>query len=294
MDIRVLEYFLAVAREESISGAAEYLNMTQPPLSRQLKDLEEELGKTLFIRGNRKITLTDEGLILRKRAEELVALMEKTKADVSASDEKISGDIYLGGGETEGMRFLVKVMKQFQFDYPNIRYHIFSGNSYDVTERLDKGLIDFGILIEPTALNKYNHIRLPGTDTWGVLMRNDSPLADLDSIRPENLKRIPLLCSRQMLKENGLSGWLRYDYGKLNVVSTYNLINTPKLMVEEGMGYAICLDHLIDLPDKSPLCFRPLEPKLEARMSLVWKKYQVFSKASEIFLARVQNTLSEK
>lgn len=292
MDIRVLQYFLAVAREQSISGAAEQLNMTQPPLSRTLKELEEELGKTLFIRGNRKITLTDEGMILRKRAEEMLNLLEKTKAEIRASNEEINGDIYFGGGESEGMRFLVKVMKQVQQDYPKIRYHIFSGNSYDVTERLDKGLIDFGTLFEPVALNKYDHLRLPGADTWGLLMRKDSALAELDSIRPENLKGIPLLCSKQLLNENGLSGWLGYDYEKLNVVATYNLINTPRLMVEEGIGSAICFDRLFNIPPESNLCFRPLEPRLEAGVSLVWKKYQAFSKAAEVFLARVQAALS--
>ncbi|AEC01784.1 LysR family transcriptional regulator [Parasphaerochaeta coccoides] len=292
MDIRVLQYFLAVAREQSISGAAEQLNMTQPPLSRALKDMEDELGKTLFIRGNRRITLTDEGLILRKRAEEIVDLMEKAKAEVMASNEEIGGDVYFGGGESEGMRFLVGIMKQFQRDCPKIRYHIFSGNSYDVTERLDKGLIDFGVLFEPVTLSKYDNLRLPEADIWGVLMRKDAPLADLDVIRPENLRGIPLVCSKQMLDENGLSGWLGHGCEKLNVVATYNLINTPKLMVEEGIGSAICFDRLVGVPHDGDLCFRPLEPRLEAGMSLVWKKYQVFSKASKMFLNRVRAALS--
>jgi DNA-binding transcriptional LysR family regulator len=255
-------------------------------------DLEAELGKTLFIRGKRKITLTDEGMLLRRRAEEIIDLVEKTEAEVMASNEEISGDIYFGGGESEGMRFLVRVMKQIQKDYPKIRYHIFSGNSYDVTERLDKGLIDFGTLFEPVALGKYDHVRLPGADIWGVLTRNDTPLAGLDVIRPEHLRGIPLLCSKQMLNENGLSGWLGYDYEKLDIVATYNLINTPKLMVEEGIGSAICFDHLVDISHDSNLFFLPLEPRLEAGMSLVWKKNQVFSKASEAFLERVRGALS--
>jgi DNA-binding transcriptional LysR family regulator len=292
MDIRVLKYFIAVAREQNISRAAEQLHISQPPLSRTLKELERELGKTLFIRGTRKITLTDEGLILRKRAEEMLELMEKTKAEVMASNEDVSGDIYLGGGETEGMRFLIKVMKHLQQDCPKIRYHIFSGNAYDVKERLDNGLIDFGTFIEPVVLNKYDHLRLPGTDIWGVLMRKDASLSELSAVKPEQLKGVPLLCSRQMLSENGLSGWLGYDYEKLNIVATYNLINTPKLMVEEGIGSAICLDRLIYVSHDSNLCFRPLEPKLEAGLSLVWKKYQVFSKAAGLFLARVQAALS--
>ena len=294
MDIRVLQYFLAVAREESITGAAEYLNMTQPPLSRQLKDLEDELGKQLFIRGSRKITLTDEGMILRKRAEEIVQLMEKTRAEVSETNKDISGEIYIGGGETEGMRLIAKVVKTLQEDYPKIRYQIFSGNAYDVTERLDRGLLDFGTLIEPVALDKYDYLRLPSVDTWGILMRKDSPLAKLKRIRPKNLLGIPMLCSRQTLSESGgLSGWLGYDYEKLNIVATYNLINTPKLMVEEGVGHAFTFDRLLNISGDSNLCFRPLEPRLEAGMYIVWKKYQVFTKAAEKFLERLHVELEQ-
>lgn len=291
MDIRVLQYFLAVAREQSISGAAEMLHMTQPPLSRQLMDLENELGKQLFIRGNRKIVLTEEGMILRKRAEEIIDLVEKTRSEITTSGEDISGDVYVGGGETEGMRFIAQAVKKIRSAYPKIHYHIFSGNAYDVIERLDKGLLDFGIIIEPIDLNKYDHFRLPGTDVWGILMRKDSPLAELERIRPENLKDIPILCSRQMLNENGLSGWLGYDYEKLNVVTTFNLINTPALMVEEGVGYAFSFEKLVKISEDSELCFRPLEPKLESAMYIAWKKYQVFTKAAEIFLKQLQEEL---
>lgn len=294
MDIRVLHYFLAVAREQSISSAAESLHMTQPPLSRQLMDLEEELGKQLFIRGSRKIILTEEGMILRKRAGEIIALVEKTRSEITASGEDVGGDVYIGGGETEGMRFVARTVKKIQAAYPQIRYHIFSGNAYDVIERLDKGLLDFGIIIEPIDLNKYDYLRLPGADEWGILMRKDSPLAALERIRPENLKDIPILCSRQMLNENGLSGWLGYDYEELNVVTTFNLINTPALMVEEGVGYAFSFDKLLKISADSELCFRPLEPKLESAMYIVWKKYQVFTKPAEIFLKQLQDGLGSE
>ncbi|MDR2443968.1 MAG: LysR family transcriptional regulator [Deltaproteobacteria bacterium] len=292
MELRVLRNFLAVAREGTISGAANLVRLSQPALSRQLMDLEAQLGKTLFMRGKRQITLTYEGMLLRRRAYEIIELVEKTRAEIRASNEEISGDVYFGGGESEGMRFLVRIMQQIQKDYPKIRYQIISGNSYDVTERLDKGLVDFGILFEPVALGKYNHVRLPGADIWGVLTRKDSPLAALEAIRPEHLRGIALVCSKQMLDENGLSNWLGYDYEKLNIVATYNLINTPKLMVEEGIGSAICFDRLISILPDSNLCFRPLEPRLEAGMSLVWKKSQVFSKASEAFLERVRTSLT--
>ncbi len=186
MDIRVLQYFLAVARESSITKAAESLNMTQPPLSRQLKELEDELGKQLLIRGNREVTLTEEGMILRKRAEEMVELMEKTKSEIISSGENISGAIYIGGGETEGIRLIAKVAEKIQKKHPDISYHLFSGNADDVTERLDQGLLDFGVLIEPADIKKYDFIKLPARDRWGLLMRRDHPLATKQAIKPEN------------------------------------------------------------------------------------------------------------
>ncbi len=193
MDIRVLQYFLAVAREQSITRAAEALRMTQPPLSRQLKDLEDELGKQLLIRGSKKVTLTEDGMLLRKRAEELVDLMEKTKAELSSSHENISGEIYIGCGETKSISFFAQAAQTLQKKYPLIHYHIYSGDAERVMERLDKGLIDFGLLVGSTDLGKYNHIRLPMKDLWGVLMRKDSPLADRETITAEDLRDQPLI-----------------------------------------------------------------------------------------------------
>ncbi len=291
MDIRVLEYFLAVAREQTISGAAEVLHMTQPPLSKQLKELEEELGKQLFIRGKRRITLTREGMLLRKRAEEIVSLMEKTKAEVSAPDDDITGDVYLGGGETEGMRPIARTIRRVQEQYPGIHFHLFSGDGYDVSERLDRGLIDFGTLIEPIDLRKYDSIRLPRPDVWGLLIRKDHPLAARESIRPEDLLDISLLSSRQLVGENGLSGWLGYDYESLNIVSTGNLVNNQRLLVEEGVGCAVTLDEIVNLTGDSVLCFRPFSPRMESWMYLAWKKYQVFSPAAEVFLRTLKEEL---
>ena len=290
MDIRVLQYFLAVAREASITKAAESLNMTQPPLSRQLKELEEELGKQLFIRGNRRVTLTEEGMILRKRAEEMVELMEKTKAEVSFSGENISGEIYIGGGETEGIRLIAKAAEKIQRKHPGISYHLFSGNADDVTERLDRGLLDFGILIEPADIKKYDFIRLPTKDRWGLLMRRDHPLAEKSEVQPEDLQGLPLIASRQSLAHNELSGWLGKQYDSLQIVTTYNLLYNASLMVEEKVGCALCLDHIIPEYENSPLCFRPLEPQIEVGLDIVWKKYQVFTKPATLFL----NTLQEE
>lgn len=283
MDIRVLKYFLAVTREQTISGAAEALHMTQPPLSKQLKSLEDQLGKQLFIRGKRKITLTKEGMILQKRAEEIISLLEDTKDEIMRANGSISGEILIGSGETEGMRFVAQVVKTMQTQYPKIRCHISSGDGYDVTEQLDKGLIDFGILLEPIDMAKYNYLKLPRSETWGLLMRKDDPMSQLETICPETLKETALICSLQLIKENGLAKWLGYDCESLNIVSTHNLINTPVLFVEEGIGCALTLNELVRIPSDGPLCFRPLDPKFETGLYLVWRKQQVFSNAAELF-----------
>lgn len=288
MDIRVLKYFLAVAREENITKAAEVLHISQPPLSRQLKDLEDELGKQLFIRGKRKITLTEEGLVLRKRAEEILELLEKTRAELSAADDAVSGDVYIGGAETDGIRTIAKTMKALLRDYPQVRFHFFSGNAESVTERLDKGLLDFGILLEPADMTKYDFTKLPGTDVWGVLMRKDSPLARHVCVKPRDLFGLPVIVSNQVMVKNEISGFLSGQYEKLNIVATYNLLFNAALMVEEGVGYALCLDKIINTSAESALCFRPFEPKMEVGLNIVWKKYQVFSKPARIFLERLQ------
>lgn len=293
MDIRILRYFLAVVREESISGAAEALHLTQPTLSRQLMDLEEELGVKLLNRGkkNQHITLTEEGMLLGKRAEEIVSLTDKTISEFDTKSDIISGDIYIGGGETNVMRLIAKIAKKLQTQYPLIRYHLYSGNADDVAERLDKGLLDFGLFIEPANMERYNYLRLPQTDTWGLLMHKDSPLAKKESIHAVDLTDIPLIVSRQSMVHNELSGWIGSDFEKLNIVATYNLIYNASLMVDEGFGYALCLDRLVFSDNNNNLCFRPLEPILEAHMDIAWKKYQVFSKAAEKFLEILQGEL---
>lgn len=291
MDIKILQYFLAVAREESITKAAETLHMTQPPLSRQLKDLEEELGKQLLIRGNKKVTLTEDGMLLRKRAEELVELMEKTKAELTSSDENINGEIYIGCGETEGISFLAQAAQNIQKKHPLIHYHIYSGDAERVMERLDKGLIDFGLLVGPTDISKYDFIRLPVKDQWGVLMPKDSPLAQKETIQAEDLWDKPLIISHQTSINSGMVSWLKADISKLNVVATYDLIYNAAQFVKKGFGYVIALDKLINTTGDSNLCFRPLSPALDVDLYIVWKKYQVLSRASNIFLEQIQTEL---
>ncbi|WP_375347538.1 LysR family transcriptional regulator (plasmid) [Priestia megaterium] len=292
MEFRVLRYFLTVAREGSITGAADFLHVTQPTLSRQLQDLEKELGKKLFIRSRHSIILTDEGILLRKRAEEIVAMMDKLEAEFNSMEETISGDVYIGGGETVVMKQVARVVKELQSSYPNIKYHLYSGNEDDVTERLDKGLVDFGILIEPANLSKYNHINIPAKDVWGVIMRKDSPLASKDTIQAVDLVDVPLICSRQAmqqtLSQNEFIGWFGEEFDKLNVVTTFNLAYNAAIMVEEGIGYAISLDKIVNTSSDSNLCFRPLEPRLESGLNIVWKKHQVFSAAATVFLKAIQ------
>lgn len=284
MELRVLQYFLAIAREETISGAAQYLHITQPTLSRQMKELEEELGKQLFIRGNRKINLTEDGMLLRKRAEEICQLVEKTELEMMSNETSLSGDIYIGGGETDAMRLIARTVQKIHLTHPLIKVHLYSGNAQDVTEKIDHGLLDFGIVIEPADISKYDFIKLPATDQWGVLMRKDSPLAKKDAIAPSDLMTQPLICSSQAMVHNEISGWFARDLSQLNIIATYNLIYNASLMVEEGMGYALTLDKLINTTGDSPLCFKPFVPHLEVGLDLIWKKYQVFSRPTEYFL----------
>lgn len=291
MELRELKYFLAVAREESISKAAEVLFVTQPNLSRQMQNLEKEIGQQLFIRGSRKITLTDAGVLLYKRAKEIIDLCNKAESELNAPITDISGDIYIGGGESYAMNLIAKAAHSVQEQYPNVRFHLFSGDTIAVSEKLDKGLIDFGIFIEPADLTKYDYLRLPLTDTWGVLMRKDSPLAEKDYIMPEDLWDKPLICSKHSLDKSIISDWFCKNSGGLNIVATYNLLYNASILVEEGIGYAICLDKIIRTDENSNLCFRPLYPKLESHLDIVWKKYQVFPKCAQIFLKFLQESL---
>lgn len=294
MEVRVLRYFLAAAREESISKAAEYLHITQPTLSRQLIELEEQLGSRLLNRGkrNHKITLTDEGKLLRRRAEEIIALVDKTESEFTAASDVVGGDIYIGGGETDAMRLIAKTARKLKEEYPYIRYHLFSGNADAVTEKLDNGLLDFGILIEPADIEKYNYVKLPVTDCWGLLMRKDSPLADRETVSSSDLLEIPLIASQQTLVRNEISGWMGQDFEKLNIIATYNLVYNASLMVDEGFGYALCLDKLVNTSEGSRLCFKPLTPRLSAHLDIVWKKHQVFSRAAETFLTMLKQEIS--
>ncbi|MBR1756304.1 MAG: LysR family transcriptional regulator [Alphaproteobacteria bacterium] len=297
MEIRVLKYFLAVAHEGSITAAANVLHLTQPTLTRQLQDLEYELKQKLFIRGKHNITLTNEGMLLKDRAEEIIEMVNKTKNDILSSGEDVKGNIYIGCGETEAMKYVAKVIKEVQDSYPNITFHIHSGNAEEVMERLDKKLLDFGVLIQPVDITKYDNITLPTTDTWGVLMRKDSPLAKYKSVKLENFKGLPLITSRRVVKKsqnNDYSNWFQGQFETFNIVATYNLIYNAALLVKSGIGYAIALDKLADTSSESELCFRPFEPKLEAKLDVVWNKFQVRSTAANLFLQKLKEKFGKE
>lgn len=296
MEIIVLRYFLTIAREGSITNAANFLHVTQPTLSRQIKELEDELGQKLFIRGSHNMTLTTEGMILRKRAEEIISMVDKTEAEFNSMETIIGGDIYIGGGETDAIKLVAEVAKELRNDYPNIHYHLYSGNAADVTERLDKGLLDFGVLIQPADIFRYDYLNLPARDVWGVVMRKDSPLAEKEVIQKKDLLGMPLICSRQAIsredQKNEFSEWFGADFDKLDIVTTFNLVYNAAIMVEAGIGYAITIDKIANTGEGSSLCFRPLEPRIDSGLNIIWKKYQVFSSAAELFLEKLRANFS--
>ena len=292
MEIRALKYFLTTVREGNITKAAKYLNLTQPNLSRQINILERDIGHKLFERKHNNIELTPEGILLKKRAEEIIDMIEKTRAEFNFTDELIAGDIFIGAGETWAMSLIAAVMKDIQKDYPHIRYNIYSGNFNDITEKLDKGLLDFGVLIDPADLSKYDYLKIPAKDTWGVIMRRDSKLAKKKYITKTDLLYLPLIMSRQAienkLNDNDFIRWFGDSFDKLNIAATYNLLYNALIMVKEGMGYALSLDKLIDNMNNENICFVPLKPKLESGLNIVWKKNQEFSRASKIFLDKLK------
>lgn len=290
MELRVLNYFLAVAREESVSGAANALHLSQPTLSRQLMDMEKELGKQLFIRGGKKIALTNEGRILKKRAEEIIALVEKAENEIAVSDENISGDVFVGAGETVGVRYLTKAAKRVRDNYPDIHFHIISGDRSDVVERLENGLVDFGLVFGSIDDTKYESIKIPNSDVWGVLMRKDSPLAEKKMIEPKDLYDKPLIVSRQADKTGIVKRLLHRSADKLNIIATYNLIFNGALMVQDGLGCALCLESVHQPEKNSDLIFKPLSTAVSEELHIVWKKDNVFSKASEKFFDAIIQT----
>lgn len=269
------------------------MTVVYPPLSRALKDLEEEIGKPLLIRAGRHIELTQAGMLLRKRAEEILDLVEKTQEKLAGSDDMIAGDVRLGCGETDAMSYLAYIAGIIRETHPLVRFRLYSGDADRVLERLDRGLIDFGLLIGEVDTAKYEFIRMPMFDTWGVLMRADSPLASKPFVAPEDLVDQPLILSHQVDRNSELAGWFVAQPASEQIVAMYDLVFNASLFVRQGLGYAITLDKLINTSGESELCFRPLNPPLNAQLRLVWKKYQIFSPAVRLFLDVLKEELSK-
>ncbi len=284
IETRLLQYFLAIAEEQSITRAAEYLHVTQPTLSKQMMDLEHTLGKQLFIRGKKKVTLTEDGAYLRSRAQEIMSLMEKTESAFRENEQTISGDIHIGCGEYRSSYRIMQLVREIQLEYPEIRFHFFSSNADAILERLDKGLLDMGFLLEPERKPHYEYQKLPFYETWGILARKDSPLSGRETVSFKELAGLPLIMPSQSSNSSRIAALFADELLSPHIVSTYNLIFNAGLMVEAGIGYALCIDELIDTAGNHPLTFIPLAPKLCSHVILFTKKYQVFSKAARLFL----------
>lgn len=295
MDIKSLKYFLTAAREGSITKAANSLNLTQPNLSRQINNLEKEIGKKLFIRSNYSIKLTSDGILLKKRAEEIIDMIDKTRKEFQSSEDIIAGDIYIGSAETYYIKLIANIIKNLRKSHPNIIYHIHSGAYSEITEKLDKGLLDFGILIGNIDSSKYDYIDIPYKEVYGLLMRKDSHLSKNKFIEKKDLFDIPIICPKiffnNKIQTSKFNEWIGNDFDKLNIILTYNLIYNAALMVEEGIGYALTIDKLVNTTNTSDLCFVYLKPKLEIELRVVWKKNQVFSEASKVFFNKLKEKL---
>ncbi len=284
MEIRTLRYFLAVAREENMTRAAEYLHVTQPTLSKQIQSLEEELGKKLFLRHSFRIELTEEGILLRKRAEDLISMADKILGEFTALDDVTGGDVYFGLAESWQIRYLAREIQQFKEIYPGLRYHISSGDTEQVTEKLDKGVLDFAVLAEEPDAGKYHHLTFPEADVWGLVMPASHPLARKEAIVADDLAGLPLFCSEQGWKRD-IPRWCGDRMEELHLEGSFRLPYNASLFVREGLGFLLTFDRLIDTGPESGLAFRPLAPKLETNIHLIWKKYQVFTPIAERLLA---------
>lgn len=288
MEIRVLRYFLEIARVGNMSRAAQRLHVTQPTLSKQMKELERELGKKLFRRSSASVSLTDEGMLLRKRAEDLLEMADKIEQEFTAMDDLTGGDVYIGCAESYLIKYLAYAVKRLGERYPGIQYHITSGGTEQVVERLDRGLFDMAFIVEPPDLSKYNYLEVPESDTWGVLMRKDCPLAVKEAVTFEDLLAYPVFCSEQSAKVD-LPRWCGEKVDKLNRIATFNLSNNGAVFVREGLGVQLTFDRLIETAEGGSLCFRPLAPPLYTKMYVIWRKYQIFTPAAGKLLEELKS-----
>ncbi len=288
MEIRVLRYFLTAAREQSITKAADVLHITQPTLSRQLAQMEDEIGVKLFDRGTRKITLTNEGILLRRRAEEILQLVDKTEKELTEQDEQVEGKITIGCGEIASVQLLPELFESFHKKYPLVTFDIYTATADNVTEQMDRGLVDVGLLLEPIDIEKYDFIRLDIKERWVVVMRPDSPLAEKEFITAKDLSELPLIMPRRLKVQSELASWFGDYYDSLNVLFTSNLNTNGAVMVNGGLAYSIVIEGAMSFWDQSKITYRPLYPSLTATSVLAWKRGQPFSLASTKFIEHVK------
>ncbi|MCF0248331.1 MAG: LysR family transcriptional regulator [Synergistes sp.] len=291
MEIRELRYFLEIAREGNMSRAADVLHVSQPTLSKQIKGLEEELGKKLFRRASAGLKLTEEGMLLRKRSEDILDMVDKTADEFACLSDITGGDVRIGCAESCQIKYLARTIKRIRQKYPLLRFHITSGGTEQVAERLDKGLFDFAVIVEPPDLSRYTYIEVPETDVWGLVMRKDDPLAYKESICAEDLIGLNVICSQQSI-EGDIPRWCSEKIDSIFFAGTTNLAYNGSIFVKEGLGVMLTFDGLINTGIDSDLCFRPLSPRLENKMYLIWKKYQVFTPIAEILLDALKEDLS--
>ena len=289
MEIRTLRYFLAAAREENMTRAAELLHVTQPTLSRALRSLEDELGKKLFTRHSFNISLTEEGVLLRDRAEDLITMADKIEKEFLSLDDITGGELYLGLAESYQIRYLARELRALKSSYPGLRYHITSGDTEQVTEKLDKGLLDFAVLCDEPDEKKYEALLFPEGDLWGLILPGKDALAKKETIRVEDLVGLPLFASEQGW-EGDIRRWAGERFGQLRLEGSFRLSYNASLFVREGLGYQLSFQHLVDTSPESGLVFRPLSPRVEVKLYLIWNKYQTFTPIAERFLRQLRRS----
>jgi len=293
MELRVLRYFLTVVNEESIKKAADALHITQPTLSRQLSQMEEEMGIKLFDRGSRKITLTNEGILLRRRAEEILQLVDKTEKEMTEQEKLVDGEISIGCGELASVQVMAEIIKSFHEKYPLVRYDIHTANADHIRERLDKGLTDIGLLLEPVDIEKYEFIRMNVKEKWVVLMRPDDPLAEKEAVTPKELSKLPVCLVKRPLVKNELASWFGDYFTKLHIQFTSNMSTNAAIMVRNGLAYALVLEGSLPYWSTDQICYRPLSPELTATSVLAWKRHQPQSLAAARFIEHIRQHLSQ-
>lgn len=293
MEIRVLRYFLTVVREESITKAAEVLHITQPTLSRQLAQMEEDMGGRLFDRGTRKIVLTDEGILMRRRAQEILELVDKTRNELTSQQEAVEGTVSIGGGDLGAVQILPGMIRSFHEKYPKVDFDLYTATADHIKERMDQGLTDVGLLLEPVNMEKYDFIRLEKKEQWVAAMHPDAPLARKETVTVEDLKKIPLILPRRLSVQSELASWFGDDFGKLDVLFTSNLPSNSNIMVHNRLACALIIKGSISFWDKEKIAYRPLSPELKASSVLAWKRQQPFGVAATKFIEHIKAELAK-